>query len=122
VRDRLRATRRAFERNHSPGRQPLPNRYRRFLARVVTARRIKPKAEPPREHSLSFDPAALSLFANLPLRARLANQFTDAMLAMEEALSMCEVEREACRDASWIEGRIKATYDQVNALMASVAD
>jgi Leu/Phe-tRNA-protein transferase len=65
---------------------------------------------------------ALSVFANLPLRARLANRFTDAMFAMEEALSMCELEREESRDASWIEPQIQTTYDQVNALMKVVSD
>ncbi|MEA2238636.1 MAG: hypothetical protein QOC81_3360 [Thermoanaerobaculia bacterium] len=69
-----------------------------------------------------FDAEALSVFANLPLRARLANQFTDAMFAMEEALSMCELEREGSRDASWIEPQIQTTYDHVNALMKVVAD
>jgi len=44
------------------------------------------------------------------------------MLAMEEALSICEIERERSRDASWIEPQIKTTYDQVNALMKAVAD
>jgi hypothetical protein len=62
------------------------------------------------------------MFGNLPLRARLANQFTDAMFAIEEALSMCEIEREKSGDASWIEPQIKTTYDQVNALMKVVSD
>jgi Leu/Phe-tRNA-protein transferase len=69
-----------------------------------------------------LDAETLSVFANLPLRARLANRFTDAMFAMEEALSMCELEREESRDASWIEPQIQTTYDQVNALMKAVAD
>jgi Leu/Phe-tRNA-protein transferase len=64
----------------------------------------------------------LSVFANLSLRSRLANRFTDAMFAMEEALSMCESEREESRDASWIEPQIQTTYDQVNALMKAVSD
>lgn len=106
--------------------QPLPFHYRRLLARVVAIRRarrvLSSRDQPPRYQDAPFDAEALGVFANLPLRARLANQFTDAMFAMEEALSICEIERERSRDASWIEPQIKNTYDQVNALMKAVAD
>jgi hypothetical protein len=99
--------------------------YRRLLARVATARRarrIAASQEERRQWPVSFDPDALSFFANLPLRTRLANRFADAMLAMEDALSMCEIERDGSRDASWIEPQILTTYEQVNALMKSVSD
>ena len=65
---------------------------------------------------------ALSFFANLPLRARLANRFTDAMLAIHDALVMCEAERDESRDTSWIEPQIMTTYEQMNALMEGVCD
>ena len=113
-------------RNRTRRSQPLPLHYRRLLARVAAirgVRRVSSSGEQPGRHKEApFDAEALSVFANLPLRTRLANQFTDAMLAMEEALSICEIERERSRDASWIEPQIKTTYDQVNALMKAVAD
>lgn len=106
--------------------QRLPVQYRRLLARAAAmrhARRVSSSTgQPLGFREMAFDAAALSVFGNLPLRARLANQFTDAMFAMEEALSMCEIERETCGDASWIEAQIKTTYDQVNALMKVVSD
>jgi hypothetical protein len=105
--------------------QPLPLQYRHLLARVAAIRRLRlarSSREPIRFPKTEFDAGALSIFGNLPLRARLANQFTDAMIAMEEALSMCELERETSGDASWIEPQIKTTYDQVNALMKVVCD
>jgi hypothetical protein len=104
----------------------LPFHYLRLLDRAAAARRARrntsPKRDSPRRELASFDAEALSVFAQLPLRARLANQFTDAMFAMEEALSMCELERAESRDASWIEPQIQTTYEQVNALMKVVAD
>jgi hypothetical protein len=105
--------------------QSLPLPYRRLLARVAATRRARRIASPEgalRQGSASFDADALSFFANLPLRARLANRLTDAMFAVEEALTMCEVERDESRDASWIEPQIRSTYDQVNALMKAVSD
>jgi Leu/Phe-tRNA-protein transferase len=104
----------------------LPLQYRRLLARVAAARRVRRAAagaaDLSPERRASIDTDALSFFANLPLRARLANRFTDAMFAIEDALSMCEVERAESRDASWIEPRIRTTYEQVNALMKEVCD
>lgn len=103
----------------------LPLSYRRLLARAAATRaahRAAASEGAAGDERVAFDPHAMAAFANLPLRARLANQFTDAMLAIDEALSMCEVEREESRDASWIEPRIRATYEQVNALMKAVCD
>jgi hypothetical protein len=103
----------------------LPLSYRRLLARTAAVRRARVAAastEASPEMRFAFDADDLSAFANLPLRARLANRFTDAMLAIDEALNICEVEREESRDASWIEPQIRATYDQVNALMKVVCD
>jgi len=105
--------------------QSLPLQYRRLLARVAAMRRVRHIArlnEPTRPWSDSSDLEALSFFGNLPLRARLANRFTDAMFAIEEALSMCETERDESRDASWIEPQIRSTYEQVNALMEAASD
>ena len=64
----------------------------------------------------------MSFFANLPLRARLANLFTDAMLAMEDALATCELESRENRDPSWIEPQIRMIYEGINALMEGVSD
>lgn len=102
---------------------PLP--YRRLLAHAAATRRARRAAASTYDaHDVrfAFDADDLIAFANLPLRTRLANRFTDAMLAMDEALSMCEVERGESRDASWIEPQIQATYDQVNALLKVVCD
>ena len=103
----------------------LPLSYRRLLARAAAARRARRAAAPggaSDDARFLFEADALAALANLSLRARLANRFTDAMLAIDEALSMCEIEREESRDASWIEPQIRATYDQVNALMKVVCD
>ena len=105
---------------------PLPLQYRRLLARVAAARRVRRAAAAPAdlspERQTSLDADALSFFANLPLRPRLANLFTDAMLAMEEALGMCELERDQSRDTAWIEPQIRTTYEQVSSLMKAVSD
>jgi hypothetical protein len=105
---------------------PLPLQYRRLLARVADARRVRRAAagqadlSPARLASINAD--ALSFFANLPLRPRLENLFTDAMLAMEEALGMCELERDKSRDTTWIEPQIRIIYEQVNSLMKALSD
>jgi hypothetical protein len=103
---------------------PLP--YRRLLARAAAERRARRAAASAvgtrTDVPWALDDEPSIVFANLPLRARLANRFTDAMFAIEEALSMCEGEREESRDASWIEPQIRATYEQVNALMETVSD
>ena len=105
---------------------PLPLQYRRLLVRVAAARRLRRAAVVTSglssEGQSSIDADALRFFANLPLRTRLANRFTDAMFAMEDALTMCEMERAESRDASWIEPRIRTTYEQVNDLMKAVCD
>jgi hypothetical protein len=103
----------------------LPLSYRRLLMRAAAARRahravVSACAED--EARFLFEADALAAFANLSLRARLANRFTDAMLAIDEALGICEIERQESRDASWIEPQIRATYEQVNALMEAVSD
>jgi hypothetical protein len=103
----------------------LPLSYRRLLARTAAtrrARRTAASAGTSNHAPLPFDLDALAAFANLPLRARLADRFADAMLAIDEALGMCEIERQESRDASWIEPQILSTYEQVNALMKAVSD
>jgi Leu/Phe-tRNA-protein transferase len=103
----------------------LPFNYLRLMGRIAGERRARRAVSDEEFSSLvraSFGAEALTFFANLPLRARLANQFVDAMLAIEEALSMCEIERGESRDASWIEPQIQTTYDQVNALMKAVSN
>ncbi len=103
----------------------LPLSYCRLLMRAAAARRAHRAAVSDYaadEARFLFQADALAAFANLSLRARLANRFTDAMFAIDEALSMCAIEREESRDASWIEPQIRATYEQVNALMEAVSD
>jgi hypothetical protein len=103
----------------------LPLSYRRLIVRAAAARRsrrVTASTESSGDEPFPFDLDALAAFGNLPLRARLANRFTDAMLAIDEALGMCEIERQESRDASWIEPQIRATYEQVNALMEAVSD
>jgi len=41
---------------------------------------------------------------------------------MDEALGMCEMERDESGDTSWIEPQIQTTYEQMNALMQAVSD
>jgi hypothetical protein len=99
--------------------EKLPLQYRRLLARVAAARRARRVTHPCR---VSLEKREPCMIGHLPLRTRLANQFSDAMFAIEEALSMCEQERAEGPDASWIEPQIRMTYDQVNALMKAVCD
>jgi Leu/Phe-tRNA-protein transferase len=105
---------------------PLPAQYRRLLARVAAARRARRAARLgvclSRERQALVETDALGFLENLPLRARLANRFTDAMFAMEDALIMCEAEQAESRDTSWIEPHIRTTYEHVNALMEAVSD
>jgi hypothetical protein len=114
------------ERNRMRGFAPLPLQYRRLLARAAAARRVRRgatlAARLASEKQVSIEADALGFFANLPLRARLANRFADVVLAIDDALTMCEVERNESRDASWIEPSIRRTYEQVNALMEAVSD
>lgn len=104
---------------------PLPAQYRRLLLRAAAARRVRRVAgvgtlSPYRQALIGAD--ALSFLGNLPLRARLANRLADAMLAVDEALIMCEAEQAESRDTSWIEPLIQTTYEQLNALMEAVSD
>jgi len=61
-------------------------------------------------------------FASLPLRERVADRLADAMLAIFEALEMCERERTAPRNAALLGAQIRVAYDQVNGLMKTIAD
>lgn len=64
----------------------------------------------------------LGLFASLPLGIRVADRLSDAMLAIFEALEMCEGEQTAPSDAARLGAQIRITYDQVNGLMKTIAD
>jgi hypothetical protein len=62
------------------------------------------------------------LFCGLPLPERVADLLADAMLAIFEALEVCETERADAWDAAPLETRIRATYDQLNGLMKTITD
>jgi hypothetical protein len=101
----------------------LPFQYRRLLVRVAAMRRsraVSAASQPARNDTVALGEEGLS--TSLPLRAQLANRLTDAMLAIDEALGICEIERNENRDASWIEPQIRSTYEQVDALMRTVCD
>lgn len=84
---------------------PLP--YSRFLA-------TDPRPQ------LSAD--AVGEFANLPLLERLNDRLATAMIAIDEAVQMCELEGDATYEASWLGAQILAAYDQVNCIMKKISD
>jgi hypothetical protein len=61
-------------------------------------------------------------FANLPFRERLTDRLADAMIAIDEAVQMCEMEGDETRDASLLAPRILAAYDQVNCIMKTISN
>jgi len=65
---------------------------------------------------------ALAAFANLPLRARLNDRLAAAMIAMDEAIQMCELEGDTAWLASSLSVEIVAAYDQVNCIMKTISD
>jgi hypothetical protein len=58
----------------------------------------------------------------LPLRARVADLLADAMLAMGEAMDMCETDRAAPLDAARLAAQIRGVFDHVNLLMKTISD
>jgi hypothetical protein len=75
-----------------------------------------------RPASSLFDLEHLAAFGNAPFRVRIADHLADAMWAIEEALAICELENEACRDASRIEPDLRNTYEQVNCIMKTICN
>jgi Leu/Phe-tRNA-protein transferase len=68
------------------------------------------------------DAKNLAVFANLPLRARVADRLSDVLLAIDESIAMCEMESEAARDSSWIAPHLRSLYDGVNELLNAISD
>jgi hypothetical protein len=58
----------------------------------------------------------------LPLRARVADLLADAMLAMGEAMAMCETERSAPLEAAHLATQLRSASDHVNLLMKTISD
>lgn len=69
-----------------------------------------------------FSAENLAVFANLPLRERVADRLSDALLAIDESVVMCEMDAEAVRDASWIAPQLQRLYDGVSALLNAIGD
>jgi hypothetical protein len=65
---------------------------------------------------------ALIEFANLPLRERVNDRLADAMIAIDEAMQICEMEGGSTYDASWLGPQVLAAYDQVNSIMKKISD
>jgi hypothetical protein len=58
----------------------------------------------------------------LPLRARVADLLGDAMLAMGEAMAMCETDRSAPMEAARLSTQLRGASDHVNLLMKTISD
>src|SRR5258706_119133 len=96
---------------------------RQALAYLHVTRHRRPTSQPiplPRLRS-RLRGTASGLFG-LPLRARIADRLADAMLAMGEAMDMCETERAAPLDAARLAAQIRSASDQVNLLMKTISD
>ena len=65
---------------------------------------------------------AFGEFAHLPLVERLNDCLATAMIAMDEAMQMCELEGDTTYEASWLGGQILAAYNQVNCIMKKISD
>jgi hypothetical protein len=65
---------------------------------------------------------ALIEFANLPLLERVNDRLADAMIAIDEAMQMCELEGDTTHGASWLRPEVLAAYDQVNCIMKKISD
>jgi len=61
-------------------------------------------------------------FANLPLLERVNDRLADAMIAIDEAMQMCELEGNSACEASWLGPQVLAAYDQVNCIMKKISD
>jgi hypothetical protein len=58
----------------------------------------------------------------LPLQARVADLLADAMLAMAEAIALCETERSAPLEAARLAVQLRSASDHVNVLMKTISD
>lgn len=85
--------------------------YRRAIAYLASARRARGSRIPRRKRLLDrlpLDAKSLAGFANLPLRARVADRGSDILLEVDEAIIMCEMESTAARDSAWIAERLRS--------------
>lgn len=62
------------------------------------------------------------LFGLPLLQARVADLLADAMLVMDEAIDMCEIERAAPLEAARLATQIRGASDHVNLLMKTISD
>jgi len=97
----------------------------RTLALLMAARKKRIAARlncfpPGRVLPLSVD--ALASFGNLPLRERLNDRLVNAMIAIDEAIQMCELEGDATWLAPSISVEIIAAYDHMNTVMKAIFD
>ncbi|MEA2236273.1 MAG: hypothetical protein QOC81_997 [Thermoanaerobaculia bacterium] len=65
---------------------------------------------------------AFGEFANLPLLERVNDRLADAMVAIDEAMQICEEEGGAAYDKSWLGPQILAAFEQVNCIMKKISD
>jgi hypothetical protein len=65
---------------------------------------------------------ALIEFANLPLLERVNDRLAEALMAIDEAVEMCELEGDSTYEASWLGPQVLAAFDQVNCIMKKISD
>jgi hypothetical protein len=97
---------------------------RHALAYFHSTRRTRPSDHSVRPSSrlrLRLRGIASGLFG-LPLQARVADLLADAMLAMGEAMAMCETERFAPMEAARLATQLRSASDHVNLLMKTISD
>ena len=75
-----------------------------------------------KRHEYRSSLITLAEFANLPLCERVNDRLSVAMIAIDEAVQMCEMEGDTTYQASWLTVHILAAYDQVNCIMKAISD
>jgi hypothetical protein len=99
--------------------------FRRTLALLAAARKKRMAARLNRFPSDRLTPLSvdvLAAFGNLPFRERLNDRLADAMIAIDEAIQMCELEGDTTWLAPCLSVEIVAAYDQVNYIMKAISD
>jgi hypothetical protein len=87
-----------------------------YLHDTRRSRMTAPTQHPPLRCPLPANMPEPGRFGSVPLCERVADLLAEAMLAIFEALEICERERTAQRDAALLGAQIRVTYDQVNGL------
>lgn len=105
-------------------RQMASSARRRALAYLAAMRREHMQRLPPRmpPHLLPIEANDLAVFADLPLRERVADRLSDALLAIDESMAMCEMDSEAGRGSSWIAPQLRSLYDGISTLLNEIGD